>query len=868
MAKMFPKTGPQDTGSTRAEPDLYWRLSKYLSDEFTVIHSLPWLASVSKEIDGRSVPTGEIDFLILHRELGILAVEVKGGIFTHDRTEFVYKRTGQKIDPIRQVRRGTHALAQWLHESGAGSWRIGYCILFPHSEMREAIPIALIDRTVNPPQPIVFDINALNDIGKSIQDVMIYWKKALGSWSIKEQQLQKLVDVILPSSDYTPCWETRIKNDIVTWLQLTPEQVVCLKKIEKEARLVVTGSAGTGKTLLLIEHARRLSALGQKVLVLTYNTLLANRLREELSDLLIEVYTFHQQCRRAAKVIGNPVPNISDSSVQENFKDWYSIDAPNALQQALNEKKLENYDALIIDEGQVLHINWLKTLYEWFSEKRIIVFCDSTQVFSFEHSTSPEEISATINAKSPYTLTVNLRSPRTVFERILEVKSTEYQQFCPRLFEPDTLSEIAVQDMRSSLNKIINQLIEEEKISIESIVIIDATNGSQKEGNYLGIQIISAAKFRGLEAPVVVVWAGLGSDETSLLCAYTRATSRCIVIYDALAVIKGKYKAFGQIILELDKKGDIKKESSLVLTSSIFSKQGFNLIDIDDKTISLYWCSDWNGWIIYPTKNKQVAQLMWIYHLTVTTDYPVYTWREMDSGKLQYFKPVNSLKDDLGKDLCNLSYCKSCNIVTPFLLKFDAFASKLYRENDECAVCSSVRTEIELNKIDIQIQFAQILSQGNQASNSDKKRLSIFLMALGRWNTIGETQKQELEDYFRVRSGTIGYNVAHLLILSDLLKIEEMQHEFGIDEAATKYRDKWCPDLVARIDQKSWRGMVAHGFNTWLQQKVIEKVDKGIYKKTANFQEIIHQIILLIRSFEGRSENFKDLKRSPQIHNL
>jgi phosphate starvation-inducible protein PhoH len=83
---------------------------------------------------------------------------------------------------------------------------------------------------------------------------MIYWKKALGSWSLNEQQFQKLVDVILPSSDYTPCWETRIKNDIVTWLQLTPEQVACLKKIEKETRLVVTGFAGTGKTLLLIDY--------------------------------------------------------------------------------------------------------------------------------------------------------------------------------------------------------------------------------------------------------------------------------------------------------------------------------------------------------------------------------------------------------------------------------------------------------------------------------------------------------------------------------------------------------------------------------------------------------------------------------------
>lgn len=126
MARMFPEVGPQNTGSTRAEPDIYWQLSKKLSDEFTVIHSLPWLASVAKEIDGRSVPTGEIDFLILHQSLGILAVEVKGGILSYDRTEFVYKRTGNRLDPIRQVSRGTHALARWLSDSGAGKWRIGY----------------------------------------------------------------------------------------------------------------------------------------------------------------------------------------------------------------------------------------------------------------------------------------------------------------------------------------------------------------------------------------------------------------------------------------------------------------------------------------------------------------------------------------------------------------------------------------------------------------------------------------------------------------------------------------------------------------------------------------------------------------------
>ena len=56
--------------------------------------------------------------------------------------------------------------------------------------------------------------------------------------------------------------------------------------------------------------------------------------------------------------------------------------------------------------------------------------------------------------------------------------------------------------------------------------------------------MINASKFRGLESPVVIVWAGHGSDETSLFCAYTRATSRCIVIYDAVTMVRGIYGSF------------------------------------------------------------------------------------------------------------------------------------------------------------------------------------------------------------------------------------------------------------------------------------------------------------------------------------
>ncbi|MDJ0533116.1 MAG: hypothetical protein QNJ70_11580 [Xenococcaceae cyanobacterium MO_207.B15] len=146
----------------------------------------------------------------------------------------------------------------------------------------------------------------------------------------------------------------------------------------------------------------------------------------ELFDVDVEVCTFHEQCRRAVEITGNQIPTFSKfRDIESLKKEWYSVTAPNILKQAIEEKKLLNYDSLVVDEGQVLHSNWLQTLAKWFDKKQITVFCDSTQVFKFEQGISPEEIAEIINAKSRYMLTINLRSPRTVFERVLQVKSTE-----------------------------------------------------------------------------------------------------------------------------------------------------------------------------------------------------------------------------------------------------------------------------------------------------------------------------------------------------------------------------------------------------------------------------------------------------------
>ncbi|WP_248767654.1 nuclease-related domain-containing protein [Pseudomonas sp. MWU12-2345] len=71
MARMIPDHSPCDTDS-KGERDLYTVFKAELPDDYVVIHSLPWLCSAVRKVDPKAKLTGEIDFLIIHPEKGLL----------------------------------------------------------------------------------------------------------------------------------------------------------------------------------------------------------------------------------------------------------------------------------------------------------------------------------------------------------------------------------------------------------------------------------------------------------------------------------------------------------------------------------------------------------------------------------------------------------------------------------------------------------------------------------------------------------------------------------------------------------------------------------------------------------------------------
>jgi hypothetical protein len=127
-AKIIPSNGPVATNS-RAERELYEAL-RTLDSEFTVIHSFPWLNSAVATIDYHKAMIGETDFIVLHPNLGILAIEVKGGHFSTQDGRFIYVNTGAEFDPFRQLQKGIFTLDKYIKKAGLRV-RVGKAFFFP-----------------------------------------------------------------------------------------------------------------------------------------------------------------------------------------------------------------------------------------------------------------------------------------------------------------------------------------------------------------------------------------------------------------------------------------------------------------------------------------------------------------------------------------------------------------------------------------------------------------------------------------------------------------------------------------------------------------------------------------------------------------
>jgi hypothetical protein len=316
--------------------------------EWVVLHSLH-LAEVRRAVEG------EIDFVVIVPKLGVLCLEVKSHR-TVDRGIDGLWRLGKDApttkSPFVQAARGMHGLLDYLGRKRtdiqqvpfwSGVWFTGASANLPDTP--EWHSWQLLDRQ-DLRRPISVTLSALLSKARAHLAKSRPWfdpdaqEPAAELCDVLAAQLRPRFELAMTSKEVA-------KERSAERLAFVQEQYEALDLMEQEPRVLFTGPAGTGKTLLAVEAARRAALRGDKVLLVCYNRLLGASLANALSDLPDScAQTLHSyMLTRAASL-------VPESAAAQ----WWQDELPELALGAVLDEGVA-FDTLVVDEVQDIAAN-------------------------------------------------------------------------------------------------------------------------------------------------------------------------------------------------------------------------------------------------------------------------------------------------------------------------------------------------------------------------------------------------------------------------------------------------------------------------------------------------------------------------------
>lgn len=351
MAHMIPAT-PKEFDERSREGDVFNALKK-LPDDYYVFHSV----STVGVTDDNVFYERELDFVVASPKKGILAIEVKAGnnIKYVDRTwRYSSGKAMSHGGPYNQAATAKRALSNKFTSHSDERIRALYSkIKFMHAVFFPEMTVEQMTAMNGIPEDadirITMCAEDLVNPTKKIAEMFSVTIPAL-RWNtdetrITDEEFQLILDEVLcPHFKLIPSPQAKTIAINERMNQLLREQYLVLDFLEEQESAVINGAAGTGKTMVAVEKARRHSINGDKVLFLCYNRLLCERLIEEHKNNESKAYRkqfdnvdFMTISRLAKKTTGD-------------FRDYDAL--YNWLLECIDKRCELGYKHIIVDEGQ------------------------------------------------------------------------------------------------------------------------------------------------------------------------------------------------------------------------------------------------------------------------------------------------------------------------------------------------------------------------------------------------------------------------------------------------------------------------------------------------------------------------------------
>ena len=276
---MYPPA-PAESTSSDAERRVFDLLANTAMEDTFALHSLTLTRHEYKAV-------AEADFVVVSPR-GILVLEIKGGGVSCADGIWVYEdRHGQRHrsseGPFKQAQSAMYALRGRLEAAdprGTDGFAFGFGVVTPDCPLN-------VDATEWDDATLI-DLPRLagrKDMEQLLSKLYQYWESRRSrSGRLFGQQLSQIRQLLRPDFEKVPPLGAKTADLSGRMLRLTEIQYSVLDFVAAHHRVLITGGAGTGKTLVALEAARREAADGRRVILVVESPVLAAYLEPRVSD--------------------------------------------------------------------------------------------------------------------------------------------------------------------------------------------------------------------------------------------------------------------------------------------------------------------------------------------------------------------------------------------------------------------------------------------------------------------------------------------------------------------------------------------------------------------------------------------------------
>lgn len=301
---------------------------------------------------------GEIDFVLL-TEHGVFTLEVKGGRIRREDGVWIgtdkYGVSHRKPEsPFQQAAEGMFALEKDIQREFKGS-RIGK-VLFGYGVVLPDVEFPSLGCEDDP--ALVYDRRCRNQPFRTFIDRLAQFARQRDRrprLGLGKSEIRELAEFLRRDFDLIPSLDVVLDDTGQELARLTKEQRIVLDTAESQERILVQGAAGTGKTVLAIETARRAARRGGNVLVLCYNKLLRRGIDAVVGAENyrgnIRVRTLHKQFRSMVEA-SSLSDEFDEVSLKYTHQERFDVLYPEYAALASLEGVESPYDCLVLDEAQ------------------------------------------------------------------------------------------------------------------------------------------------------------------------------------------------------------------------------------------------------------------------------------------------------------------------------------------------------------------------------------------------------------------------------------------------------------------------------------------------------------------------------------